>query len=230
MELSTRMKKTTIKTIAAVSLIAPLTPIFSTVASASEPTEKTSVTMEKSFEQKTIAELTAEATERYRILGIETTAPQEGLQNEIAKALEAKVMNMTVAEVQANMSDLMKEFEGAAYQSARVAGVGGVFQNGGWNMYYNSSSGKKAVYNFYNRLVLGTGGNAIYNVILDALAATCGITPQGAIVIAIGNLVAGALVAKAISARGLVTNHGNVGTVRVILSDQLWSSTYNAKW
>lgn len=148
----------------------------------------------------------------------------------IATALELKVMYMTVKDVKNHIEELLKEFDGASYGSRAVAGVGGKLQNGGWNMYYNTSTGKTSVYNFYDRLVMGAGGSVLYSAVLDALAITCGITVAGAVIIAICNLIAGELVRKTASARGLVSSHGNTGTVRVTLTDELRSSKYNASW
>lgn len=210
---------------AIVTLATPLVPSLSSVVYASD-SENQKVTQVNNFEDKTIAELMNDAQLRYSSSLPNTPSTQ----NSIATAFEKKVMNMTVKDVKNNINDLMKEFDGASYNSRAVAGVGGKLQNGGWNMYYNTSTGKTSVYNFYDRLVMGTGGNLLYTVILDTLAATCGITVAGAVIIAICNLIAGELVRKTASARGLVSSHGNTGTVRVTLTDELWSSKYNASW
>lgn len=210
---------------AIVTLATPLVPSLSSVVYASD-SENQKVTQVNNFEDKTIAELMNDAQLRYSSSLPNTPSTQ----NSIATAFEKKVMNMTVKDVKNNINDLMKEFDGASYNSRAVAGVGGKLQNGGWNMYYNTSTGKTSVYNFYDRLVMGAGGSVLYSAILDALAVTCGITVAGAVIVAICNLIAGELVRKTASARGLVSSHGNTGTVRVTLTDELWSSKYNASW
>lgn len=210
---------------AIVTLATPLVPSLSSVVYASD-SENQKVTQVNNFEDKTIAELMNDAQLRYSSSLPNTPSTQ----NSIATAFEKKVMNMTVKDVKNNINDLMKEFDGASYNSRAVAGVGGKLQNGGWNMYYNTSTGKTSVYNFYDRLVMGAGGSVLYSAILDALAFTCGITVAGAVIVAICNLIAGELVRKTASARGLVSSHGNTGTVRVTLTDELWSSKYNASW
>ncbi|WP_430616401.1 hypothetical protein IGJ66_001338 [Enterococcus sp. DIV0176] len=205
-------------------------PSLNTAVYATENNFQTTAQI-KSWEDKTIAELINEATPTFSNLNLPLTINEKaGSQNAIASALEKKVMTMTVREVQNNIESLMKEFDGANYSSRNVAGVGGKIQNGGWNMYYKSSAGKKSVYNFYDRLVIGAAGNVLYNVIVDTLATTCGITVAGAVIIAISNLISLELIRKSASARGLVSGHGNTGTIRVTLSDELWSSKYNASW
>lgn len=211
--------------IAIVTLATPLVPSLSSVVYASD-SENQKVVQVKKFEDKTIAELMNDAQLRYSSSLPNTPSTQ----NSVATAFEKKVMNMTVKDVKNNINDFLKEFDGASYSSRAVAGVGGKLQNGGWNMYYNTSTGKTSVYNFYDRLVMGAGGSVLYSAILDALAVTCGITVAGAVIVAICNLIAGELVRKTASARGLVSSHGNAGTVRVTLTDELWSSKYNASW
>ncbi|MGL9892007.1 hypothetical protein IGJ19_000138 [Enterococcus sp. DIV1368b] len=222
-----KLKMLLTTSMAIVTLATPLVPSLSSVVYASD-SENQKVTQVNNFEDKTIAELMNEAQLRYSSSILPNTIAST--QNTIATDFEQKVMNMTVKDVKNHMDELMEEFDGASYGSRAVAGVGGKLQNGGWNMYYNTSTGKTSVYNFYDRLVMGTGGNLLYTVILDTLAATCGITVAGAVIIAICNLIAGELVRKTASARGLVSSHGNTGTVRVTLTDELWSSKYNASW
>ncbi|MDB7086236.1 hypothetical protein PM729_00850 [Enterococcus mundtii] len=220
-----KLKMLLTTSMAIVTLATPLVPSLSSVVYASD-SENQKVTQVNNFEDKTIAELMNDAQLRYSSSLPNTPSTQ----NSIATAFEKKVMNMTVKDVKNNINDLMKEFDGASYNSRAVAGVGGKLQNGGWNMYYNTSTGKTSVYNFYDRLVMGAGGSVLYSAILDALAVTCGITVAGAVIVAICNLIAGELVRKTASARGLVSSHGNTGTVRVTLTDELWSSKYNASW
>lgn len=208
-----------------IALSGALSPSATAVAYAAE----SNIHVTRSFEDKTIAELSQEAADRQQLKSsdLSQSVNQQAIANSNAKKLESKIMNMTVQEVKENLPELMKEFDGAGYLSRAVSGLGTKLANGGWNMYYKTQAGRSAVYNFYDRIFYAAAGNDLYNVIVDALAVACGVTVAGAIILAITGFIAGAVTIKVSNARGLVSSHGNTGTVRVTLSDELWSSKYD---
>lgn len=114
---------------------------------------------------------------------------------------------------------LFNKYEGA---ELLAGGIGQRIQNGGWNVYYNTSTGKQTARTAYNGMYVGWSGSG-------GTAATGVGWIAGAIFGAIGgaNLY---FADFAKTCRDQIDSHGNTGTARMTLTEARWSATYDYRW
>lgn len=124
---------------------------------------------------------------------------------------------------------ILEKYEGAV-ASTRKGGVTQRIQNGGWNVYYNTSNGKQTARTAYNGMFLSWSGNGGAAGVAAAWAAATGV---GWIAGVLFTGVAGvnAFYANlARTCRDEVDKHGNTGTARMSLTEARWSSKYDNRW
>lgn len=122
---------------------------------------------------------------------------------------------------------LFNKYDGA---ELFAGGINQRLQNGGWNVYYNTSNGKQTARTAYNGMYVawsGTGGTA------SAAAAWAAATGVGWIAAAIFGAVGGAnshFAKFAATCRDQIDSHGNTGTARMTLTEARWSAKYDNRW
>ncbi len=121
---------------------------------------------------------------------------------------------------------ILNKYEGA---EAFAAGLGQRIQNGGWNVYYNSASGKQTARTSYNGMYVAAAGAGSLSTVLAKFSASGGAVIVGAAALLAG-IAMGALSVYSKDCRDNIDNHGNTGTARITLTESRWSSQYDHRW
>ncbi|EOH88786.1 hypothetical protein [Enterococcus villorum] len=124
---------------------------------------------------------------------------------------------------------LFDKYDGAEMYSVR-AGIGQRLQNGGWNVYYNTASGKQTARTGYNGMYVAAAGGATASGILAAFAKASGVGLLAGVAAGFLAATAGKLASYAVTCRDNIDKHGNTGTARIALTEARWSSSYDYRW
>lgn len=121
---------------------------------------------------------------------------------------------------------ILNKYEGA---EAFAAGLGQRIQNGGWNVYYNTASGKQTARTAYNGMYVADAGTGSLATALAKFSTSAGSVVIGAAALLAG-IAMGALHLYSKDCRDKIDNHGNTGTARITLTESRWSSKYDNRW
>ncbi|EMF0242575.1 hypothetical protein ACG7HM_001485 [Enterococcus hirae] len=121
---------------------------------------------------------------------------------------------------------ILNKYEGA---EAFAAGLGQRIQNGGWNVYYNTASGKQTARTAYNGMYVAAAGTGSLATALAKFSTSAGSVVIGAAALLAG-IAMGALHLYSKDCRDKIDNHGNTGTARITLTESRWSSKYDNRW
>ena len=137
--------------------------------------------------------------------------------------------NRGVLNLEDQTAYILEKYDGAV-ASTRQGGVTQRIQNGGWNVYYKTSSGKQTARTAYNGMYVAWYANGGTAAVAAAWAAATGI---GWIAGVIFGGIAG--VNKHFgdftkTCRDEIDSHGNTGTARMTLTEARWSSKYDNRW
>lgn len=124
---------------------------------------------------------------------------------------------------------LINKYDGAV-ATTRKGGVSQRIQNGGWNVYYKTGTGKQTARTAYNGMYTAWRANAGSSGVAAAWATATGVGwIAGVIFGAIGGTNA-YLASLSKTCRDQIDSHGNTGTARMTLTEARWSAKYDNRW
>lgn len=225
--------------IASVTLVSFISPTLATTAQARERAQQETVYAEDNRTLGEIAVHGQQISEVTKSTSVLTNSATEQVEmNDLAVEMNRELSNMTMEEVLENIEEILQKFDGAEFHmnviDARLrtpAGVAIRIQNGGWNTFYNSAAGRQAVHRLFDRIAIGAGTAGALSAIVATAAKASGVGIPAGVLGVIASILSGGVVARSLGAANLVSRNGNVGTVRVTLTQHLWSRTFdNTRW